>query len=101
MFNNWIAQGLGKVSAILAWALGGKQFPDVLKAEIIRLTSCLALRQKDFISGMVRNITMVSAMEDTLQLNSGSCRSLSFTSSLLKQLTSSSNLKTEEFGNGE
>lgn len=96
MFNNWIAQGLGKISAILAWALGSRQSPESIKTEIIRLTSSV-LRQKNSISRIMKNITMVSFLKDTLQLNSKNCRSITFISSLSKQLTLNSYIKTEDY----
>jgi hypothetical protein len=56
MFNNWIAQGLGKISAILAWALGSKvpAFTGEERTEILVLYSSLPDMQINLISGLCR-----------------------------------------------
>jgi hypothetical protein len=88
MFNLWIAQGLGKISATLVWALGHKHTEIItIRTEVIDLTSSILPRQENFVSHICRYLPFVSLMKDLLNLKSGTCRTLEFTS----------HIKTEEY----
>ena len=93
MFNNWIAQGLGKATAILAWALGGT---SAMTAEIGEFVSGIC-RSITFASGAERQVSMVSSITTSMSRRSGLVTGAVFISGISRQLSFECVITWEEF----